>query len=151
MLEHIYVSGDALERAEAYRLGYRTVCMHPRAIGVPEVNETLVIDFDHVLFEDQETAVMKANEHARRGGLVGMHSYYPQALELYRLVELPNVLVAKNHRRLLVKLGRYARLHGRPWLLVAKAAKAFESEVNNVHDNHEDGTAGYDAAGPAGA
>ena len=41
----------------------------------------------------------KANAHSRRGILVGIHTYYPQALEVYRLATLPNVFVAKTHRR----------------------------------------------------
>ena len=142
MFPAIYVSADELERADAYRLGYRTVCWHPREIGLADVSETLVIDFDHILFDDQETAVMKASAAARRGVLVGVHTHYPQALKLYRLVALPNVLVATTHRRLLVKLGHYAKLHGRPWLLTAQEAKLVESEVNDVPDNPEEGTVG---------
>jgi len=137
MLPATYLSNDALERADAYRYGYRTVCQHPKEIGLLEPNETLVIDFNTVLFDDQEMVIVKANEAARRGVLVGIHTYHPQALEVYRLAKLPNVLVAKNHRQLLVKLGRYAKLHGRPWLHIAKAAKSHESEVNDVHEHAE--------------
>jgi hypothetical protein len=138
MIPAIYVSGDALERADAYRFGYRTVCWHPREIGVPEVSDTLVIDCGHVLFDDYEHAVACAKAAAARGVLVGIHTYYPQALELYGLVGLPNVLVAKNHRLLLRKLARHARRHGRSWPRTAKRAQRLKSEVTNVHDNHDD-------------
>jgi hypothetical protein len=148
MFPATYVSGDALERADAYRIGYRTVCRHPREIGILEASEVLVIDFDHVLFDDQESAVRKANEAARRGVLVGIHTYYPEALKLYRLVELPHVMVAKAHRQLLVRLGRYARLHKRPWLREATVALSLESEVHDVHHEHEDDAAGHEGADP---
>ena len=137
MFPATYLSSDALERADAYRLGYRTVCQHPKEIGVLEPNETLVLDFNHVLFDEREMVVVQANEAARRGVLVGIHTYHPQALEVYRLAALPNVLVAKNHRQLLVELGRYAKLHGRPWLRVATAARSLESEVSDVHEHAE--------------
>jgi hypothetical protein len=148
MFPATYVSADALERADAYRLGYRTVCMHPREIGVLEVTEALVIDFNQVLFGEQETAVVQANQHARRGVLVGLHTYSPEALEAFPLVALPNVLVAKTHRELLFKLGRYARLHGRPWLLHALVAKSVESEVTHVHDHDEEDRAGNETGYP---
>ena len=77
--------------------------------------------------------------------LVGIHTYYPQALEVYRLLPLPNVLVAKTHSLLLFKLGRYARLHGRPWVQFARAALSLKGEVNDVHDHYEEGTADHDA------
>src|SRR5258708_38518886 len=112
-----YVSADALERADAYRLGYRTVCQDPREIGVPEVTETLVIDFNTVRYEDRATVVLLANKHARRGVLVGFHTYDPDALAAHPLAPLPNVIVAKTHRDLLIELGRFVRHHGRLWLL----------------------------------
>jgi hypothetical protein len=57
----IYVSGDELERAEASDLGCRDVGRHPNEIDRPATDETLVMDFDHGLFEDQGEAVAKAN------------------------------------------------------------------------------------------
>jgi hypothetical protein len=138
MLPATYVSGDALERADAYRLGYRTVCQHPREVGSLDVSETLVMDFGHVLFDDHESAVICVKAAARRGVLVGIHTYYPQALEIYGLVGLPNVLVAKSHRLLLKKLGRYARRHGRPWSLPVKQTSHQKGKVNDVHDNRDE-------------
>ena len=134
MRQNIYVSSDEVERKYAYDIGYRSVCTHPHEVGVPEISEAVVIDFDHVLFEDQETAIVKANEHARRGGLVGIHTYYAEAIKLYRLVELPNVVVAKTHRRLLVGLHRYARLHRHPLRLAAKTARSLKKEVADMPD-----------------
>jgi hypothetical protein len=145
MFPATYVSADALERADAYRLGYRTVCQHPREIGVPEATEMLVIDFNHVLFDDQATAVAKANAHARRGLLVGIHTYYPQALEVLRLAALPNVVVAKTHRELLVELGRLARLRGRPWLCIAEEAESPDSAAVTASEKK---TAGASAERP---
>jgi hypothetical protein len=39
MIPATYVSADAVERADAYRFGYRSVCECPHEIGVPEANE----------------------------------------------------------------------------------------------------------------
>jgi hypothetical protein len=138
MLPAIYVSGDELECADADRLGYSTICQHPREAGVPDVSDVLVLDFGRVLFDDHESAIACVKAGAARGVLVGIHTYYPEVLKLYGLVGLPNVLVAKNHRLLLMKLGRHARLHGRPWQLLAKLAKRLESEVNDVHDRDDE-------------
>src|SRR4051794_4764192 len=110
MFPATYVSGDSRERADAYCLGYRTVCHHPREVGVPDVSETLVMDFGHVLFDDHEATVACVKAAAARGVLIGLHTYYPEALKLFGLVGLPNVLVAKTHRLLLVKLGHHAKL-----------------------------------------
>jgi hypothetical protein len=138
-----YLSNDPVEIADAFELGYRTVCQHPREIGVLEPSEVLVIDFNNILFDDHELAIAKINEAAQRGLLVGIHTYYREALKLYRLAKLPNVLVANTHRWLLLKLGRYAKLHGRPWVKIAKAAKPLKGEVNDDYDNYaEEGTAG---------
>ena len=146
-----YVSNDETERADALKLGYRAIFQHPREIGVLEPSEMLVIDFDQVLFDDHELAIAKINEAARRGVLVGIHTYYREALKLYRLAKLPNVLVADTHRWLLLKLGRYAKLHRRPWQKIAKAAKPLKGEVNDVHDYDQEGTVGHEADVPAGA
>jgi hypothetical protein len=56
----IDVSGDELERTEASDLGYRDVGRHPNEIDRPATTETLIIDFDHVLFEDRGEAGAKA-------------------------------------------------------------------------------------------
>ena len=64
-----------------------------------------------------------ANEHALRGALVGVHAYNRVVLKRHGLVSLPNVLVAKTHRRLFATLCRYAKLHGIPWQRVRKAGK----------------------------
>ena len=102
----IYVSGDELERAFAYDVGYRDICAHPREIGVPKTTETFVIDFDHVLFDDKDAAVMKANGAANRGVLVGIHTYYPTDPRLGWCRSFPNVVIAKTHRRVLAHLRR---------------------------------------------
>ena len=149
MLPAAYVSANALGRADAYRLGYPIVCVHPREVALLQIASALVIDFNYVLFDDQETAVLIANKHARRGVLVGLHTYYPQALEVYPLASLPNLLVAKTHRELLVQMGRYARRHGRPWLLDAEAAEPLQSEVKHVPDNDEEALTGAASDAPA--
>ncbi len=38
MIKGTYMSGDSWERAAAYRHGYRTVCHHPKRIGIVEVD-----------------------------------------------------------------------------------------------------------------
>ena len=119
----------------AFELGYRIVCQHPIEIGVLEATDTLAMDFNTILFDDHETAVAKVKEHASRGGLVGIHTYYPQALDFYQLVPLPNVVVAKTHRLLLEELGCYARLRGCPWMRVAMMALTLESEANDNYEN----------------
>ena len=151
MLPATYLSADALERANAYRLGYRTVCWCPREIGVPEATEMLVIDFNNVMFEEQEAVIIKANAHARRGILVGIHTYYPQALEVYRLATLPNVFVAKTHRELLVELGRYATQIGRPWLCMTEEVESAASSVTVFDVNGEEGTLSASMRGSVGA
>jgi hypothetical protein len=62
------VSGDELERAEASNLGYREVGRHPNEIDRPATHETLVIDFEHVWFEDRGEVVAKANGVSSRAG-----------------------------------------------------------------------------------
>jgi hypothetical protein len=109
MINGTYVSSDAVERAEAFRLGYAKVCQHPKEIGVLEPDELLTIDFDHVLFDDKDLAVRKANEAANRGVPVGIHTYYPTDPRLERFLALPNVRVAKTHRHLLALMDRPAR------------------------------------------
>ena len=109
VIEGTYVSGDACERADAFRFGYRTVCHHPKEVGVLGPEQVLVIDFDHVLFDDRDLAVRKANEAAHRGVFVGVHTYYPTDPRLQRFLALPNVHVAKTHRRLLVVMRRRMR------------------------------------------
>ena len=49
------------DQADAYRFGYREVCHHPKEIGLPQVSATVVVDFDHVLFDDKDLAVAKIN------------------------------------------------------------------------------------------
>jgi hypothetical protein len=102
MIEGTYVSGDACERADAYRFGYRTVCWHPKEVVVATADRLLTIDFNHVLFDDRDLAVLTANRAANRGVLVGIHTHYPNDPRLRRFLALPNVIVARTHRRLLV-------------------------------------------------
>src|SRR5262245_31336910 len=91
----LYLSGDEVARAWAFKLGYGVVCQHPREVGVLESILLLVIDFNQILFDDHELAIDLANEAARRGVIVGIHTYYRASLKLHRLATLPNVLVAK--------------------------------------------------------
>jgi hypothetical protein len=149
LLPATYVSSDQIERADAFKVGYRNVCQHPREVGVLEPSEMLVMDLNHVLGDDHELAIVVANEAAERGVLVGIHTYYPESLKLYRLAKLPNVLVADTHRRLLLKLGRHAKLRGLPWQKIARAAKILKGMVNDVHNYEGEGTAGGEARVPA--
>jgi hypothetical protein len=149
LLPATYVSCDQVERADAFKVGHRTVCQHPCEVGVLEPSEMLVMDFNHVLGDDHELAIVVANEAAERGVLVGIHTYYRESLKLYRLAKLPNVLVADTHRWLLLKLGRYAKLRGLPWQKIARAAKILKGTVNDVHNYEGEGTAGDDASVPA--
>jgi len=137
MLFDIYVSSDELERAEADELGYRMICTHPGEISVLEANETLVMDGDHVLFGDREVAVRNANEVAREGVLVGIHSCDPDKLWSLGLLRLEHLVVARTHHDLLEELGQFAKFQGGPWARVAKQAICLESEVNHVHANAE--------------
>lgn len=148
LIAAIYMSGDELERDEARKHGYLKVVQHPNEIGELEPDQVLVIDFNHVLFDDHELAIAKANEAAQRGVLVGIHTYYREALKLYRLTKLPNVFVADTHQFLLLKLNRYAKLHG-PWRKIATAANP-KGEVTN--DNHDqEGAAGHEASVVSGS
>jgi hypothetical protein len=134
MILGTYVSSDACERAAAYRLGYRNVCQHPKEIGVLGRDELLVIDFDHVLFDDQDLAVLKANEAANRGVSVGIHTYYPDDPRLTRFLALPNVTVAKTHRRLLARLRRQARKERRTPTATGNQPAAGHQEVPHVRE-----------------
>ena len=109
----------------------------------------LVMDANQILFDDHELAIDIANVAARRGIIVGVHTYYPESLKLYRLATLPNVLVAKTHRRLLHKVGRYARLRPHPRRKFATAAKPLKGTVTHDHDHEPEGGAGFDARLPA--
>jgi hypothetical protein len=124
MFPVVYVSKDDVERADAHRFGYRAVCTHPGEIGNLDLSDILIIDFNFILFDDHECAIAKANEHALRGALVGIHTYRRAALKRHRLVALPNVLVAKTHHRLFAKLRRYAKVHGLAWHRVLEAANS---------------------------
>jgi hypothetical protein len=131
VLKGTYVSGDACERAEAFRLGYRSVCHHPKEIGVVGPDEPLVIDFDHVLFDDKDLAVRKANEAANRGVTVGIHTYYPNDPRLLRHLALPNVVVAKTHRHLLTLMRRRAGTQARdPDGLGVPLESNYEEEIH---------------------
>ena len=144
LIQGAYVSGDELERAEAYELGYRDVCSHSRQIGVLEPSEILVIDLGHVLLEERDIAIVKANETANRGVLVGIHTYYPDDPRLDRFLALPNVLVAQTHARVIAALRRWALIH--PYHPAAAAAWSFPvtpKEVSHV------GECSHDDAGPA--
>lgn len=134
-MKGIYVSSDACERARAFRLGYRNVCHHPNDVGVIEPNETLVIDFDHVLFDDRDLAVLKANEAANRRVPVGIHTYYPSDPRLTRLLALPNVIVAKTHRRVLALLRRQARNQGRQPVGFGSRPEVKSEEVSNGRED----------------
>jgi hypothetical protein len=109
MRKDVYLSGDELERAQALKLGYHTVCQHPNELGELNPGETLVIDFDHCLFDDHDQTVAKAHEAANHGSLVGIHTHNPEDSRLRALVALKNVVVAKNSRHILAALRRQAR------------------------------------------
>jgi hypothetical protein len=145
----VFMSSDEVARARAFKLGYRRVCQHPREIGVLDGIKMLVIDFSQILFDDHELAIEIVNEAARSGIIVGIHTYYPEALKLQRLAKLPNVLVAKTHRRLLHNVGCYAKLRAHPRQKIARAAKILKGTVNDVHDYEGEGAAGDEASVPA--
>ena len=126
-----YVSADACERADAFALSYQTVCQHPKEVGVLGPEETLVIDFNHVLFDAHDLAVRKATEATRRGVWVGIHTYFIDDPRLAGLRSLPNVLIAKTHRQVLV-LMRQPGIHG-PECSVEKDLE----EVTHVHKSVE--------------
>jgi hypothetical protein len=132
LLPAVYVSADELERALARGVGYRTVCAHPKEVGVVDVSELLAIDCNPVLVGDPGAAVAAAKDHAGRGGVVGLHTYDPDARELAGLRALPTVVVAKTHKQLLFKLGRHARVLKYVRGLCAQAARSLESEVKHV-------------------
>lgn len=139
-----YLSCCEVERAAAYDMGYRDICMHPREIGDMKPRGLLVIDFDHVLFNDRDDAVMKANEAANRGVLVGIHTYYPTDPRLDAFRAFPNVVIAKTHRRVLARLRRVvARRKFQP-RGDRRRPQTNESEVRNGQSSvaKSDGTLG---------
>ena len=103
-----YVSSDEIEIAFAQRLDYRVVRQHVRQIPEPHPGETLVIDFDHVAFDDKEETLVVATNAANRGVLVGVHTYYPENPRLRELAALPNVVLATTHEGVLAGLNQVA-------------------------------------------
>ena len=101
-----YVSGDEYERVDARDMGYRNVHQHPNEIGSLEPLDLLVIDWDHVLFDDKDVAMASALEAANRGVMVGIHTYNPESSGLGQLRRFPNVRMARNHRSLLRQFGK---------------------------------------------
>src|SRR5262249_11134643 len=67
----IYLSRDEVDRADAYELGYGDVCHHPNELGDFDREKTLVIALDHIVFDDRDEAMLKANAAANRGVTVG--------------------------------------------------------------------------------
>jgi hypothetical protein len=105
MFKGTYISSDEMKRDEAREMGYDNVGSHPRHIGVPEVGDLLVIDFDHILFDDRIEAVQAAVEHARRGVRVGIHTYAPDDPRLEPVHAEPGIKVGKTHQDVLATLG----------------------------------------------
>lgn len=102
-----YVSADELEQAEAARRGYRQVVAHPSDLDPPAADGVLVIDFDHLLFDDIRPAVQALKAAAAAGAVVGVHTYNPHRRELAALkAELPALVVRPTHRRTGAKLRR---------------------------------------------
>jgi hypothetical protein len=52
-------------------LGYGDVCHHPNELGDFDREKTLVIDLDHIFFDDRDEAILMANAAADRGVTVG--------------------------------------------------------------------------------
>jgi hypothetical protein len=109
MLRATYLSSDELERAEAFEAGYRTVIQHPREVRDLVGVRRLVIDLDHVLFDDKDDAIKLAREATAWGLWVGIHTYYPDDPRLDPLRGWPNVVVRKTHRRVRQALRRKVR------------------------------------------
>jgi hypothetical protein len=81
--------------------------------------------------------VLRASEAAHRGVPVGLHTYYSVDPRLQRLLALPNVSVAKTHRRVLVLMRRRARARGLdPAGPDGRPASAYE-EVSHVREDPE--------------
>jgi len=137
VIKGTYASSDACERADAFRFGYLSVCHHPKEIGVLGLEELLVIDFDHVLFGDKDLAVLKANEAASRGVPVGIHTYSPEDPRLTRLLALPNVFVAKTHRRVLVLMRRWAQIRDREQIGSSSRPETMSEEMIHVGEDPE--------------
>jgi hypothetical protein len=108
-MSQIYVSCDELACSLAKRWGTIDIYEHPRQ--VPELNagDWLVIDFDHILFDDRDAAVALLRDAVRRGVLVGVHSYSTDAPGMTAAVSLPEVVVAKRRRDVLTMLHRRSR------------------------------------------
>jgi hypothetical protein len=97
MLQGTYLSSDELERSDALEYGYHTVCQHPREVCKLIAGQRLVIDLNHVLFDDQDEAVQLACAAAEQGLWVGIHTYYTEHPRLLPLLGRPNVVIEKTH------------------------------------------------------
>jgi hypothetical protein len=97
MQNDIYLSSDELERSDALEYGYSTMLQHPREVRTFFAGHRLVIDLDHVLFDEKDEAVELACAAAEQGLWVGIHTHYRDDPRLASLRDNPNVVIKKTH------------------------------------------------------
>lgn len=143
-LQGTYVSGDEVERADAERMGYGTVCQHPNKVDCLGAGDVLVIDLGNVPFDEKGEAAKLAYDAARAGVPVGVHTYDEDDLRLGVLATEPLIVIARTHRKVRAKLRR---------LLAARPVEAVTSpDVQPRHEEEDhDHEAAHAAGPPAGA
>ena len=72
-----FVSGDEVNRAEAFELGYGTVASTLARFANLRPGDLLVIDYDAIMFNDKDAAVALALEAVQRGVNVRLNTYHP--------------------------------------------------------------------------
>ena len=108
-MARIYLSTDDMARRLARRWATVDIYQHPREIVGLQRGDLLVIDFDHVLFDDKDAAVALMLRSVRQGVRVGVHTYADGDPRLYPVLAHPAVVVAKRQRDVLTTLARQAR------------------------------------------
>jgi hypothetical protein len=109
MLRATYLSNNELERAEAFGLGYHEVYQHPREVLELVAGQRLVIDLNHVLFDDKDEAVKLARRAAGRGVWVGIHTYNPDDPVLVAVRGKRRIVIRTTHRRVHAALRKRGR------------------------------------------
>jgi hypothetical protein len=72
-----YLSADEMYRCQmASRYGAQ-LHQHPVELSAVPSHGTLIIDYDHILFDSKAEAVAAAQRWLALGGVDGMHAYYP--------------------------------------------------------------------------
>lgn len=94
----VYVSDDQLEIDGSKPMGFDFISDHPLRLNA-KLPDILVIDFDHVAFDDRKAALELAERAAIHGSVVGFHTFHGMHPMLNNIIARPNVYVAASLSR----------------------------------------------------